>query len=217
MDQKLATAQANNARLAQQLASAQASLNEKNQQVSDLNEALVKLKNDLGVLENDTISLQAESHSMDLQLASSMQTVNWQLPNEMALNDTFEILVTATVAQPVLGQSYEAELITDSEIKMISNSKVKANIEGGQLQWRWRVAGLNENPEAELNLLIRQQLSFKNQAIQRLVYQDSQSLALINTNLFEKYGYWAIAILLGLLGGFLIGRIGKGKAPAQVS
>ncbi|WP_147084204.1 hypothetical protein [Marinomonas aquiplantarum] len=217
MDQKLATAQANNARLAQQLASAQASLNEKNQQVSDLNEALVKLKNDLGVLENDTISLQAESHSMDLQLASSMQTVNWQLPNEMALNDTFEILVTATVAQPVLGQSYEAELITDSEIQMISNSKVKANVEGGQLQWRWRVAGLNENPEAELNLLIRQQLSFKNQAIQRLVYQDSQSLALINTNLFEKYGYWAIAILLGLLGGFLIGRIGKGKAPAQVS
>ncbi|AEF54859.1 hypothetical protein [Marinomonas posidonica] len=217
MDQKLATAQANNTRLAEQLATAQASLNEKNQQVTDLNEALAKLKNDLGVLENDTISLQAESHSMDLQLASSIRAVNWQLPNEMALNNTFEILVTASVAQPVLGQSYEAELITDSEIQMISNAKVRANVQAGRLQWRWRLTGLNEKPEAEMNLLVRQQMSFNNQTIPRLVYQENQSLALINTNLFEKYGYWTIAILLGLLGGFLIGRIGKGKAPVKVS
>ncbi|BFM48191.1 hypothetical protein THO17_03540 [Marinomonas sp. THO17] len=214
MDQKLATAQANNTRLAQELATAQASLNEKNQQVTDLNAALAKLKNDLGVLENDTISLQAESQSMDLQLASTIRAVNWQLPSEMALNDTFEILVTAVVAQPVLGQSYEAELITDSEIQMISNAKVRANVQAGQLQWRWRVAGLNEKPEAVLHLQVRQQMSFKNQSIPRLVYQESESLALINTNLFDKYGYWTIAILLGLLGGFLIGRINKGKAPS---
>ncbi|MFT6655571.1 MAG: hypothetical protein ACJAWI_002345, partial [Marinomonas primoryensis] len=58
---------------------------------------------------------------------------------------------------------------------------------------------------------VSQQINFEDQSIQRQVYRGNETLSLINTNLFEKYGYWVGAILLGLLGGFLIGRLNKSK------
>ena len=94
---------------------------------------------------------------------------------------------------------------------MISDRVASAVVQNGRLQWRWRVAGLNEKPDAQLNLFVNQQMNFQDQVFQRQIYRGSETLSLVNTNLFDKYGYWGMAILLGLIGGFLIGRINKSK------
>lgn len=158
---------------------------------------------------NGLIPFQAEVNALQAQIDSGLSNVRWQIPNEMSLHNTFEILVTATVDKPVAGQTYVAELVTDSAIQMVSASEAEAVIQNGQLQWRWRVNGLNERPKATLNLFISQQMNYQGQRIMRQIYRDSDTLALTNNNLLDKYGYWGMAILVGLLGGFLVGRVNR--------
>ncbi|WP_133012474.1 hypothetical protein [Marinomonas flavescens] len=161
---------------------------------------------------NNLIPFQAEVNALQSQINSGLSNVKWQVPNKMSLHNNFEILVTATVENPVAGQTYVAELVTDSAIQMVSASEAEAVLKDGQLQWRWRVSGLNERPKAKLNLFVSQQMNYQGQRIMRQVYRDSDTVALTNDDLFDKYGYWGIAILVGLLGGFLVGRINrKGK------
>ena len=167
--------------------------------------------------ENSGISIAAAIDALQLQLSSTLQNVQWQLPSEVSLHNNFEILVSAEVQPSLSGQSYQAELVTDSDIQMVSDSIATAVVQNGRLQWRWRVAGLNEKPDAQLNLFVSQQISFQDQTIQKQVYRGNETLSLINTNWFEKYGYWAGAILLALLGGFFIGRLNKRKNNQELN
>ncbi|MBJ7554670.1 hypothetical protein [Marinomonas spartinae] len=163
---------------------------------------------------NDLIPFQAEVASLKNQLAVSLESVTWQLPKEASLHNNFEIVVTARVANPVAGQSYVAQLVTDSAIQMISSPKVEASLQNGQLQWRWRLNGLNERPNAKLNLFVSQEMNYHNQVILRQVYDGSETMALKNDNLLDKYGFWAGAILLGLAGGFGAGYMSRRKKEA---
>ncbi|MGB0781848.1 MAG: hypothetical protein ACPGRG_01680 [Marinomonas sp.] len=211
LDAKLAEAQKENALLNVQLLNA-----EKNQQTvqAELDELTARLSSTLQTLEskeNEGISIGAFMDSLQSQIRSTLNNVQWQLPNEIALHNNFEIIVSADVQPSLSGQTYQAELVTDSDIQMVSDRIASAVVQNGRLQWRWRVAGLNEKPEAQLNLFVRQQINIQGQPIQRQIYRGSQTLSLINTNLFEKYGFWGGAILLGLIGGFLIGRVNKSK------
>jgi hypothetical protein len=149
--------------------------------------------------------------ALQAQISSRLINVRWQLPNEMALDSAFEIIVTARAQPFSSGQTYLAELITDSAIKMISDPVANAVVRSGALQWRWRVTGLHENPDAQLSLIVNQQINIQGQEITRQIYRGSESVSLLNTNLFEKYGYWAGAILFGLFGGFLVGRLNGRK------
>lgn len=211
LDDKLAQAEQDNVSLSSQLNAAGAELAASQAELSALSARLGTTKQMLESKENNDISLAAAIESFQLQLSSTLQNVTWQLPNEIALHNNFEILVSADVQPSLSGQTYQAELVTDSDINMISDRLATAVVQGGRLQWRWRVSGLNEKPVAQLNLFVSQQINFEDQSIQRQVYRGNETLSLINTNLFEKYGYWVGAILLGLLGGFLIGRLNKSK------
>lgn len=216
MDTKLAQAQQNNTALSIQVNVAQEALATSQQALKALADTLETTQQALQLEENKGISVAALIDSLELQTSATLNNVQWQLPNEIALHNTFEILVSADVQPALSGQTYFAELVTDSDIQMISDGIASAVVQNGRLQWRWRVAGLNEKPKAQLNLFVTQQINFQEQVIERQVYRGNQALSLINTNLFEKYGYWGIAILLGLLGGFLIGRINKSRNTANV-
>lgn len=217
LDNKLAQAQKNNAELTAQLNAAGEELAETQAELKALSARLAGTQQALEINENGGITVAAAIEAFQAQMNSSLQNVQWQLPNEMALHNNFEILVSAEVRPSLSGQAYQAELVTDSDIQMISDPVASAVVQNGRLQWRWRVAGLNEKPEAQLDLFVSQQITFQDQTFQRQIYRGNETLSLINTNLFEKYGYWGIAILLGLLGGFLIGRIGKSKNNQELS
>ncbi|SBS34487.1 Chromosome partition protein Smc [Marinomonas spartinae] len=171
-------------------------------------------RNKLAAQVNDLIPFQAEVASLKNQLAVGLQSVTWQLPKEASLHNNFEIVVTARVNNPVAGQSYIAQLVTDSAIQMISSPKVEATLQNGQLQWRWRLNGLNERPNAKLNLFVSQQMNYHDKVILRQVYDGSETMALNNDNLLDKYGFWAGAILLGLAGGFGAGYMSRRKKEA---
>ncbi|REG85505.1 hypothetical protein [Marinomonas pollencensis] len=181
-------------------------------QLADIEARAKNSENQRATLEsqvNDLIPFQAEVNALQSQIDSGLTDVRWQIPKTMSLHNNFEILVTAKVDNPVAGQTYVAELVTDSAIQMVSASEAEAVLQNGQLQWRWRVNGLNERPKARLNLFISQQMNYQGQRIMRQVYRDSDTLALTNDDLLDKYGYWGMAILVGLLGGFLVGRINR--------
>ncbi|MBJ7538166.1 hypothetical protein [Marinomonas transparens] len=211
LDSKLVLAEKNNTALTAQLNAAESELARSQAEFQALSTRLNGVLDELKVKENDSISMAAEMEALQSQISSQLRNVQWQLPNEMALNNTFEILVTANVRPALTGQTYIAELVTDSAIQMISDREVSARVQNGRLQWRWRVSGLNERPEAQLNLSVTQQMNFQEQKIMRQVYRSNETLSLVNNNLFDKYGYWTGAILLGLLGGFLVGRLNKQK------
>ncbi|WP_421852362.1 hypothetical protein [Marinomonas sp.] len=217
LDNKLAQAQQKNAALTAQLNATGEQLAASQTELNALSARLASTQQALEVNENSGISVTAAIEALQSQMSSALQNVQWQLPNEIALHNNFEILVSADVQPSLSGQTYLAELVTDSDIQMISDRIASAVVQNGRLQWRWRVAGLNEKPEAQLNLFVNQQIAFQDQTIQRQVYRGNETLSLINTNLFEKYGYWGIAILLGLLGGFLIGRINKSKNNQELN
>lgn len=211
LDDKLALAIDNNALLNKQLNDAQERLANSQTEMSELSLRLTSTQQALQSNENSNITTAAAIESLTSQLSTTLRNVQWQVPNEIALHNTFEILVSANVQPSLAGQTYLAELVTDSDIKMISDPVATAVVQNGRLQWRWRVSGLNEKPKAQLNLFVNQQISFEGQTLDRQIYRGNETLSLINNNLFEKYGFWAIAILFGLLGGFLIGRINKQK------
>lgn len=211
LDDKLALAIDNNALLNKQLNDAQERLANSQTEMSELSLRLTSTQQALQSNENSNITTAAAIESLTSQLSTTLRNVQWQVPNEIALHNTFEILVSANVQPSLAGQTYLAELVTDSDIKMISDPVATAVVQNGRLQWRWRVSGLNEKPKAQLNLFVNQQISFEDQTLERQIYRGNETLSLINNNLFEKYGFWAIAILFGLLGGFLIGRINKQK------
>ncbi|NLQ16340.1 hypothetical protein HGG82_01715 [Marinomonas sp. M1K-6] len=211
LDTKLAQAQQNNLLLSEQLSIAQTRLNSSQTELNTLSAKLSNTQQALEAKENNSISMAAVMASLESQFSARLQNVQWQLPNEMALHNTFEILVSATVQPASSGQTYLAELVTDSAIQMMSDPVVSVVAEDGRLQWRWRVSGLNERPEAQLNLFVSQQVNVQDQIIQRQIHRGEETLSLVNTNWLEKYGYWGVAILLGLLGGFLIGRVNKAK------
>ncbi|MBR7888495.1 hypothetical protein J9B83_06025 [Marinomonas sp. A79] len=211
LDQELAQSQQDNAALSIRLNAAQEALLASQAELTALAMQLNETQQSLELNENRSITIAAAIDSLQSQTRSTLQNVQWQLPSEMALYDNFEILVSADVSPALTGQTYQAELITDSDIRMVSEPVASAVVQNARLQWRWRVAGLNEKPNAQLNLFVSQQMNFQDQKIQRQVYRGSETLSLINTNLLEKYGYWSIAILMGLLGGFLVGRLNKPK------
>jgi chromosome segregation ATPase len=211
LDDKLALAIENNALLNKQLNDAQERLANSQAEMSALSLRLNSTQQALELNENSSITTAAAIDSLTSQLTTTLQNVQWQVPNEIALHNTFEILVSANIQPSLAGQMYLAELVTDSDIRMISDPVATAVVQNGRLQWRWRVSGLNEKPKAQLNLFVNQQISFEDQTLDRQLYRGNETLSLINNNLFEKYGFWAIAILFGLLGGFLIGRINKQK------
>ena len=211
LDNELAQAQQQNKILTSQLSAVRAELLASQSALGRVSLELVDAQNTLALQENDSISIVAAMQAIRSQMTVTLQNVEWLLPNENVLYDTFEILVSADVQPSFAGQTYSAELVTDSDTKMISNHVVDAVVQNGRLQWRWRVSGLNENADAQLNLFVSQQINIDGESIMRQVYRGNQKVSLINTNLFEKYGYWGIAILLGLLGGFFIGRINKSK------
>lgn len=216
-----------------QLAKSRSALLASQQQQAELAQSLARVKSQQAVLQkqlaeieareknnesqrvtlesqvNQLIPFQAEVNALQAQIDSGLSNVRWQIPKTMSLHNNFEILVTATVDKPVAGQTYVAELVADSAIQMVSASEAEAVLQNGQLQWRWRVNGLNERPKATLNLFISQQMNYQGQRIMRQVYRDSDTLALTNNDLLDKYGYWGMAILAGLFGGFLVGRINR--------
>ena len=208
----LKVSEANQQHLASALALSKRQQVSLQQQLSSLKAKMVGNKSQRMLLEsqvNDLIPFQAEVSALQSQIDSGLSNVRWKIPNEIALHNNFEILVTATVDRPVSGQTYVAELIVDSAIQMVSASEAEAVLKNGELQWRWRVNGLNERPKAQLNLFISQQMNYQGQRIMRQVYRDSDAVALTNDDLIDKYGYWGLAILVGLLGGFLVGRINR--------
>lgn len=211
LDEKLAEAQQRNRLLSDQINAAESALSASESAPNPLLERLNNLREALNAQENSGILMTAVMDGLQEQMSTRLLDIDWQLPNEMALHNTFEIIVTARAQPSLSGQTYLAELVTDSAIQMISEPVTTAAIESGALQWRWRVSGLNEKPSARLNLIVNQQINFQNQIVMRQVYRGSETLSLINTNLLEKYGYWAGAILLALLGGFVVGRLNNRK------
>ncbi|MCB5161882.1 hypothetical protein [Marinomonas algarum] len=211
LDNKLIQAQKDNAALSIRLNTAQEALRLRQAELSAMTDQLSRTQQSLELNENRSISIEAAIASLQSQTNASLQNIQWQLPSEMGLYDTFEILVSAEVTPSLSGQAYQAELVTDSDIQMISDRVASAVVQNGRVQWRWRVSGLNEKPDAQLNVFVTQQMNFQDQVIQRQVYRGAKTLSLVNTNLLEKYGYWGMAILFGLLGGFLIGRTNKSR------
>ncbi|MDB4837090.1 hypothetical protein OAH87_01295 [Marinomonas sp.] len=211
MDTKLLEVQEQNLSLSTLLGEKEAELLVKQAEIDALMVNLDGVKKELDLKVNDTITMAAIMDTLETQVSVSLQHIDWQLPSEIALNDTFEILVSADVLPVIVGQTFQAELVLDSSIQMISDSVVTASVQDGRVQWRWRVSGLNESPDADLNLFVSQQINVQGKVISRQVYRGSETLSLVNTDIFDKYGFWAAAILFGLFGGFLVGRLNKPK------
>ncbi|MCV2402752.1 hypothetical protein OFY17_07630 [Marinomonas sp. C2222] len=211
MDEKLLEVQEENLQLSSLLAEKEAELLVKQSEIDSLAVDLNEVRKELDIKVNDTITMAAIMDALEAQVNVSLQGIEWQLPNEIALNDTFEILVSANVQPAIVGQAFQAELVIDSAIQMISDPIVTASVQNGRVQWRWRVSGLNESPNAELNLFVSQQINVQGKVISRQVYRGEETLSLVNTDVLDKYGFWAAAIFLGLFGGFLVGRLNKSK------
>ncbi|MEC8483183.1 MAG: hypothetical protein VXY99_05120, partial [Pseudomonadota bacterium] len=158
---------------------------------------------------NNLIPFEGAVLSLQQQLKSELSDVRWTLPTSANLHDTFEIQLSATVDQPVQGQTYFAELFTDSALSMMSSSEAEATVNQGKLNFRWRLSGLNERPNATMNVSVTQAVNYDGQMILRKVYRDTQSVELISNDWLGKYGFWVAAILGGLLIGFVGGKVGK--------
>ena len=158
---------------------------------------------------SDLIELEAISAGFKNHLLTSLSGVRWQLPKQVELGASFEIILTATVNDAQAGQVFIAELISDSSLQLVSSVSAEAQAQNGQLQWRWRAKGVSESQLAQVNLFIHQDIQYQEDRILKEVYRDQQTLRLVNDNFFEKYGFWMIAIFAGLMGGFIIGKLNK--------
>ncbi|MBM6550241.1 hypothetical protein [Marinomonas ostreistagni] len=157
---------------------------------------------------NKLIAFEGAVTSLQQQLQSGIENARWSLPTSANLNDTFEIRFSADVANPIEGQTFYAELIVDSALNMISAAEAESVVDNGRVNFRWRLSGLNERPNATMNVAVSQNVNYDGQQILRKVYRDSETVELISTDWLSKYGYWAIAILGGLLLGYGASRIG---------
>lgn len=174
--------------------------------------ALESAKETRQSLENqlsDLIELEAISAGFKGQLATSLSNVRWQIPKQIELGTSFEIILTANADDAIAGQVFIAELISDSSLELISSISAEAQPANGQLQWRWRAKGVSESLTAQVNLFIHQDIQYQEDRVLKEVYRDQKILSLVNDNLFEKYGFWVIAIFAGLMGGFIIGKLNK--------
>lgn len=158
---------------------------------------------------NQLIPFEGAISSLQRQLSSELTNARWKLPTSANLNDTFEIQFSAQVDNPIAGQIFYAELIVDSALNMLSAAEAESAVENGRINFRWRLSGLNERPNARMNVAINQSVNYDGQQILRKVYRDSETVELISTDWLSKYGYWAIAILGGLLLGFGAARLGR--------
>ena len=174
-------------------------------------QALAKEKSILEKQINALIPFEAEVNSLENQLKSSIVNVKWQRPTAMPLNSAFEVIVTADVENVVSGQAYVAELVVDTAFDLISATEAESVVENGKLTWRWRISGLNAHRAARVDLFIHQQIQYHDQRFSRQVYRDQVLVTLENDDFWEKYGFWSFAIFAGLLGGFFVGRLVKGK------
>jgi len=158
---------------------------------------------------SDLIELEAISAGLKSHLTTNLSNVLWQIPKQVELGSSFEIILNANVNDGQAGQIFIAELITDSSLELVSSISAEAQASNGILQWRWRAKGVSESQMAQVNLFIHQEIQYQEDRVLREVYRDQQVLSLINDNLFEKYGFWMIAIFAGLMGGFMIGKLNK--------
>lgn len=221
--------------LRQDLATAQSNLAELTQQKQDLTNELALAKEELVSLQaryeesllalesaketrqsleaqlSDLIELEAISAGFKDHLATNLSNVLWQIPKQVELGASFEIILTATVNDSIAGQVFIAELIGDSSLELVSSVSAEAQASNGQIQWRWRAKGVSESQVAQVNLFIHQDIQYQEDRILKEVYRDQKVLSLVNDNLLEKYGFWIIAIFAGLMGGFLIGKLNKSQ------
>lgn len=158
---------------------------------------------------NNLIPFEGAVQSLQRQLSSELSNVRWTLPNAANLHDTFEIQLSANVDNPIQGQSYYAELFADSALNMMSAAEAESTVQNGQVSFRWRLTGLNENPNATINVVINQAVNYDGETILRKVYRDTEQLELVSDDWLAKYGYWALAILAGLMVGFGVGKVGR--------
>lgn len=158
---------------------------------------------------NNLIPFEGAVMSLQRQLQSELTNVHWTLPTSANLHDTFEIQFTADVANPVQGQTYYAELFVDSALSMMSAAEAESSINQGQVNFRWRLSGLNERPNATMNVSVTQEVNYDGQVILRKIYRDTESVELISKDWLNKYGFWVAAILGGLLIGFAAGKLGR--------
>ena len=186
-----------------------AASNERVQQLENESQQQQEEKARLENQVNNLIPFEGAVLSLQQQLKSELSDVRWTLPTSANLHDTFEIQLSATVDQPVQGQTYFAELFTDSALSMMSSSEAEATVNQGKLNFRWRLSGLNERPNATMNVSVTQAVNYDGQMILRKVYRDTQSVELISNDWLGKYGFWVAAILGGLLIGFVGGKVGK--------
>ena len=168
-------------------------------------EQKTKLENQV----NNLIPFEGAVMSLQRQLQSELTNVRWTLPTSANLHDTFEIQLSAEVNNPVQGQTYYAELFVDSALSMMSAAEAESTLNQGQLNFRWRLSGLNERPNATMNVSVTQEVNYNGQVILRKIYRDTESVELISKDWLSKYGFWAAAILGGLLMGFGVGKLGR--------
>lgn len=158
---------------------------------------------------SELIELEAISAGLKSHLTTNLSNVLWQIPKQVELGSSFEIILNANVNDAQAGQVFIAELISDSSLELVSSVTAEAQASNGVLQWRWRAKGVSESQMAQVNLFIHQEIQYQEDRVLREVYRDQQVLSLVNDNLFEKYGFWMIAIFAGLIGGFVIGKLNK--------
>lgn len=171
-------------------------------------ESQAKAKTELETQVNNLIPFEGAVQSLQRQLQSELTNTRWSLPSQANLHDNFEIQFIADVDNPIEGQTYYAELIVDSAINMLSSPQAETVVDNGKISFRWRLTGLNERPNATMNIAVSQNVNYDGQRIVRQVYRDSETVELISTDWLSKYGYWGIAILSGLLVGFVAARVG---------
>ncbi|RDL46075.1 hypothetical protein DN730_03280 [Marinomonas piezotolerans] len=184
---------------------AQAEVEQLSAEVRAVNEDKANLERQV----NNLIPFEGAVMSLQQQLRSELDDVRWDLPTMANLNDAFEIQLSARVENPVQGQTYYAELFVDSALNMMSASEAEATVDNGAINFRWRLSGLNERPNAMMNVSVTQSLNYDGQTILRKVYRDHATVELVSDDWLSKYGYWLIAILAGLLVGFGVGKIGR--------
>lgn len=191
--------------LREQYQNSQRQIQELEQQALIQTEEKTKLENQV----NNLIPFEGAVMSLQRQLKSELTNVRWTLPTSANLHDTFEIQLSAEVENPVQGQTYYAELFVDSALSMMSAAEAESTLNQGQLNFRWRLSGLNERPKATMNVSVTQEVNYNGQVILRKIYRDTESVELISKDWLNKYGFWAAAILGGLLIGFAVGKLGR--------
>ncbi|TPE55629.1 hypothetical protein FJM67_00835 [Maribrevibacterium harenarium] len=178
-------------------------------QIKQKSAADADLRTSLEAQVNNLIPFEGAVLSLNQQLTTQLANVRWQLPTSANINDVFEVLVTADVQNSVPGQRFYAELISDSALTLMSAAEADAQVDNGRVTFRWRVSGLNEQPEAQLHLIVHQGMNYSDTRFNRMVYRDDVAVSLTDQDWFGKYWPWGAAVLAGLAGGFLFGRLNK--------